>query len=213
VIPRKSLFITFEGGEGAGKTTLIESLSRYLSDLGFEVLKTREPGGTKIGEQVRTLLLEKREDLLSPHAELSLFLASRAQHIFQIIKPALEENKMVLCDRFNDSSIAYQGIARGLGKTEVANACAFISQGLNPDLTFYLDIDPSIGLSRVKRSRIQDRIEAEGLEFHQKIRNAYLELLEESNGRIRRLDASLSSQEVFLESCRILQSLFRLKHV
>lgn len=203
----KALFITFEGGEGAGKTTLIESLARHLTKSGFNVLKTREPGGTQIGEQVRSLLLEKRDEAISPHAELCLFLASRAQHVFQIVKPALDAGKIVLCDRFNDSSVAYQGIARGLGKTQVASTCDFISQGLKPDLTFYLDIDPSIGLSRVKKSRSQDRIEEEGLSFHEKIRAAYLELSKEEPDRIRRLDASLSSQEVFLKAVDILESL------
>lgn len=197
---KKGLFITFEGGEGAGKTTLIEGIFRHLTSLGYSVLKTREPGGTKIGEQVRSLLLDNREEKLSPYAELSLFLASRAQHIAEVIAPALQAEKIVLCDRYNDSSIAYQGIARGLGKKAVANACAFITQNLEPHLTFYLDIDPSLGMTRVQRTRVKDRIEAEGLSFHEKIRNAYLEIQKENPKRIHLLNASLPKERVYNEA-------------
>ncbi len=194
---KRKLFITFEGGEGAGKTTLIEGIFRHLSSLGYSVLKTREPGGTKIGEKIRSLLLEIREEKLSPYAELSLFLAARAQHIEEVILPALESGKIVLCDRFNDSSVAYQGVARNLGKEGVAEACRFISQGLEPDLTFYLDIEPSLGLSRVQRTRVQDRIEQEGLSFHAKIRKAYLDLVTENPKRMLLIDASLPKERVY----------------
>ncbi|MBU6446804.1 MAG: dTMP kinase, partial [Verrucomicrobia bacterium] len=115
-------FITFEGGEGAGKTTLIEEIARQLTQEGRPVLKTREPGGTKLGEQIRTMLLQHTGPV-SPYAEFSLFLASRAQHILEVIGPALESGKIVLCDRFNDSSIAYQGAARGLGMEQVGAFC------------------------------------------------------------------------------------------
>ncbi len=203
---KKGLLITFEGGEGAGKTTLIDSLFRNLTASGHVVLKTREPGGTKIGEQIRSLLLETREEKVSPFAELSLFLASRAQHIREVILPALDAGKIVLCDRFNDSSIAYQGIARGLGKEGVAQACLFFSEGLVPHLTFYLDIDPALGMSRVQRSRAQDRIEQEGLVFHTKIRNAYLELALDAPQRIKILDASLPKERVYQEALNLLLS-------
>jgi dTMP kinase len=203
---KTNLFITFEGGEGAGKTTLIEGLFRHLTIDGHSVLKTREPGGTKIGEQIRSLLLENRSEKVSPFAELSLFLASRAQHVAEVIRPALDAGKIVLCDRFNDSSIAYQGMARGLGKEGVEQACLFFSEGLVPDLTFYLDIDPSMGMNRVKRARTQDRIESEGLSFHIKIRNAYLELAKQSPQRIKILDASLPKERVYQEALHLLLS-------
>jgi dTMP kinase len=194
---KHKLFITFEGGEGAGKTTLIEGIFRHLTSSGYSVLKTREPGGTKMGEKIRSLLLEVQEGKVSPFAELSLFLAARAQHIDEIILPALEVGKIVLCDRFNDSSVAYQGVARNLGKEGVSQACQFISQGLHPDLTFYLDIEPSLGLSRVQRTRVQDRIEQEGLAFHAKIRKAYLDLVAENPKRMLLIDASLPKERVY----------------
>ena len=204
MLGKSGIFITFEGGEGAGKTTLIEGISRHFLSLGYSILKTREPGGTKIGEQIRSLLLEHREEKVSPYAELCLFLASRAQHIEEVIMPALEMGKVVLCDRFNDSSVAYQGIARGLGKVQVAQTCAFISEGLEPHLTFYLDIDPSVGLSRVQKTREQDRIEVEGIAFHTKIRNAYLELQKQYPKRIHRLDATLPKEEVYREAVDVI---------
>lgn len=202
---KHKLFITFEGGEGAGKTTLIEGIFRHLTSLGYAVIKTREPGGTKIGEKIRSLLLEVQEEKISPLAELSLFLAARAQHIEEVILPALQAGKIVLCDRFNDSSVAYQGMARNLGKEEVARTCGFISQGLKPDLTFYLDIEPSLGLSRVQRTRVQDRIEQEGLSFHAKIRKAYLDLSREHPERIHLLDASLPKERVFHSAIGIIK--------
>lgn len=206
---KPGFFITFEGGEGAGKTTLIEEIFRSLTVAGFSVLKTREPGGTKIGERVRSLLLENGQEKISPYAELSLFLASRAQHIAEVILPALQMGKIVLCDRFNDSSVAYQGIARGLGKEGVSQACSFFSQGLEPHLTFYLDLDPSLGLSRVQRTRVQDRIEQEGLSFHASIRKAYLELVTENPKRMHLLDASLPKERVFHESMTLINLLLK----
>jgi dTMP kinase len=148
----KALFITFEGGEGAGKTTLIDSIARQLAASHYYVVKTREPGGTHLGEHVRTLLLHDHTDQpLSSYAELFLFLAARAQQLDEVIRPALEERKIVLCDRFNDSTIAYQGIARGLGLEQVAELCGLVCRETQPHLTFYLDIDPSLGLARAKR--------------------------------------------------------------
>ncbi len=198
---RQGIFITFEGGEGAGKTTLIEELARYLSQKGRRVLKTREPGGTKLGELIRSLLLQHKEPL-SPYAELCLFLASRAQHISEVIGPALEKGEIVLCDRFNDSSVAYQGAARGLGMEKVAEMCAFISQGVQPNLTLYLDLDPEIGLQRAAKERAQDRIESETLFFHRKIREAYQEIHKAEPQRFRLLDATLPPKRVFEEAMK-----------
>ncbi len=194
--------IAFEGGEGAGKTTLIEEMARQLAKEGHHVLKTREPGGTKLGEHIRALLLQHTEPV-SPYAELSLFLASRAQHILEVIGPALEAGKIVLCDRFNDSSVAYQGAARGLGMEPVASFCKFISQGIEePDLTFYLDIDPKVGLARAGKERKHDRIEAETLMFHEKIREAYLAIHRADPRRFRLIDAMLPPAKVFEEAMK-----------
>lgn len=205
---RQGLFITFEGGEGAGKTTLIEEIVRHLMADGFSVLKTREPGGTRLGEHIRSLLLQHTEPV-SPYAELSLFLASRAQHIFEVIGPALEARKIVLCDRFNDSTIAYQGAARGLGMEKVGQFCEFVSQGLKPNLTIYLDLDPEVGLSRAAKVRTQDRIESETLLFHRRIREAFLSIHKEEPHRFRLIDATLAPDRVFREAMRLLSDLLK----
>ena len=209
---KRGLFLTFEGGEGAGKTTLIEEIARQLAAEGFSVLKTREPGGTKLGEHIRALLLQQGVPV-SPYAELCLFLASRAQHILEVIGPALEAGKIVLCDRFNDSSIVYQGIGRGLGKEKVAQFCAFVSQGLEPNLTLYLDIDPELGMSRLRKGRDPDRIEAEGMTFHEKIREAYLSIHQENPKRFRLLDASMPPIRVYEEAMKSIHPLLSAQYV
>ena len=201
----KGLFFTFEGGDGAGKTTLIEAIAHALTAKGFSVVKTREPGSTSLGEEIRALLLQRApHPPLSPYAELCLFLASRAQHILEVIRPALHANHIVLCDRFNDSSIAYQGGARGLGPKEVAAFCAFISEGLVPHLTLYLDIDPTLALRRAKKDRAEDRIESEGTLFQEKIRDAYLAIHRQERNRFHLLDATLPPKQVYEEAMRIL---------
>ncbi len=203
---KRGLFITFEGGEGAGKTTLIEGIARKLASNGFPVLKTREPGGTKLGEHIRVLLLQHTEPV-SPYSELCLFLASRAQHILEVIDPALEGGKVVLCDRFNDSSVAYQGAARGLGMEKVAAICEFISQNLKPHLTLYLDLEPEIGLKRAAKMRAHDRIESETAIFHRRIREAYLSIHRADPDRFRLIDATLPSEKVFQEAMKWIQPL------
>lgn len=202
---KRGSFITFEGGEGAGKTTLIQKMASLLVKEGQQVLVVREPGGTEVGEKIRSILLE-HSGPLSPYAELALFLASRAQHIMEVIGPALKAGKIVLCDRFNDSSVAYQGAARGLGMEAVASFCQFVSQGIEPNLTFYLDIDPRIGLARAAIERKQDRIEAEKLMFHEKIREAFLEIVRAHPHRMHRLDASLSPEQVCEEAMKKVHS-------
>jgi len=207
------LFITFEGGEGAGKTTLIEEVIRQLLTEGYDLVKTREPGGTSLGEQIRHLLLAPAEKPISPYTELALFLASRAQHIAEVIGPALEQKKLVLCDRFNDSTIAYQGAARGLGMGKVADCCAFMSQGLEPHLTIYLDIDPAIGLQRVQRSRNQDRIELETLAFHTKIREAFRSFHQQFPHRVHLIDATQAPAKVFEDAMVFIHTLLSRYHV
>ncbi len=165
------------------------------------MVKSREPGGTKLGEEIRKILLQHTEPL-SYYAEFALFLASRAQHIHEVIGPALEEGKVVLCDRFNDSSVAYQGAARGLGMQKVSEFCQFISQGLEPHLTLYLDLQPELGLARAAKTRKQDRIEAETIPFHEKIREAYLEIQHTEAHRFKLIDATLSPDRVFEEAMK-----------
>lgn len=191
-------FVTFEGGEGAGKTTLIQKLEKELIQRQVPYLVTREPGGTFLGEKIRSLLLDRTEPI-SAYAELALFLASRAEHVEKKILPALNESKIVLCDRFNDSSVVYQGFARDLGMMQVASTAHFLSHSLKPDLTFYLDIDPEIGLSRVVKRGKADAFEQEDLSFHQKIREGYLTLCQMEPDRICKIDASKSSEEVYQE--------------
>jgi dTMP kinase len=150
---------------------------------------------------------------MSPYAELCLFLASRAQHIAEKIAPLLARGETVLCDRFNDSSVAYQGLARGLGMDQVQEVCNFICQGLKPTLTFYLDIEPSLGLARAKKARHQDRIEAETIAFHQKIREAYHQIHQKDPKRFRMLDASKSPGDVHSEAMKIWHAAIKDSHV
>jgi len=200
---KKGLFITIEGGEGSGKTTLIESLGKHLVEKEYDVLATREPGGTDLGENIRNFLLRFGQDeIFSSRAELALFLASRAQHVEEVILPSLKEGKIIICDRYNDSSIAYQGYARGLDLKMVKTSCKFFSSDVNPSLTFYLDIDPKIGLERVKKASLDksisyDRIESEDLVFHQKVRQAFHEIAKLETNRFYIIDASKSPNEVF----------------
>ena len=186
----RGLFITFEGGEGAGKTTQIALLRSALERDGANVCVTREPGGDSVSETVRHLLLTSD---MTPRAELLLFLASRAQNVEHVIKPHLEQGGIVLCDRFTDSSLAYQGWARGLGIEAVAQLNAFATGGLVPDVTFLLDLDPEQGLSRQPD---HNRMENEGLEFHRRAREGFLRVAANDAARIVVLDASRPAGEL-----------------
>ena len=194
----KSLFITFEGGEGSGKTTIIERVKTALEEKKKEVVTTREPGGVALGEAVRKIVLESSEPV-APIAELLLFLAARAQHVEEKIKPAINARKVVLCDRFTDSTLAYQGFARGLGIEALVPICRMAASSLEPDLTIYLDIAPEVGLERAKNARKEeksDRIEIETIAFHQKVREGFLALAERSPTRIVTIDASQDLEKV-----------------
>jgi len=198
---KKGLFITFEGGDGAGKTTLIESLHMHLEKGGKrQVVKTREPGATSVGKEIRKLVLHSHALNLVKRCELLLFLADRAQHVEELILPALKKGQVVLCDRFNDSTIAYQSGARGLDEKAVRSLCNFACDKLTPDLTIYLDLDPKIGLKRVQKAGRgeSDRIEAETLKFHQMIRTTYLSLVKKHPKRFFLIDASKTPEEVYL---------------
>ncbi|TXI41921.1 MAG: dTMP kinase, partial [Nitrosomonas sp.] len=175
----------------------------------YEVLQTREPGGSSLGELVRQwLLMPSKEARLCARAELCLFLASRAQHIEEVINPALEAGKIILCDRFNDSTIAYQGIGRGLGLDYVKQLCTLICEGVTPDLTFYLDIAPEIGLGRVAkadRGDSLDRIEQEALSFHERIRKGFLQIAAKEKSRIHVIDAHQSREEVLQQVFEVIE--------
>ena len=196
---REGLFVTFEGGEGAGKTTLIHRLKEKLISEGFETLLTREPGGSALGEAIRHLILFRDPNIaMTPLAELQLFLAARAQHVEELIRPSLEEKKIVLCDRFNDTSVAYQGIARELGQSLVENLCSLVCGKVQPSLTFYLDIDPEEGMRRVHQTlRVLDSMENEGQTFHQKVREGFLKIAQDNPARVKVIDASLPKDVVF----------------
>lgn len=171
------MFITFEGGEGSGKTSVIKAISSLLTEKNISHITTREPGGSVIAEKIRKILLDKENGNLKPKTEALLFAASRVQHLDEIILPALEENKIVLCDRYLDSSLAYQGYARNLGIEDVLRVNHFAAKVL-PNYTFYIDVDPNLGLRRASNRGELNRLDLETLEFHQKVREGYLKLKE-----------------------------------
>jgi len=179
-------FIAFEGGEGAGKSTQEALLADWLTGLGRDVLRTREPGGTPAGEAIRAILLGNEYAGLDDRAEALLFAASRGEHVMRVIQPALDAGAVVVCDRYVDSSIAYQGIGRELGD-EVREVNLWATRGLQPDLTVVLDIDPAVGLSRVKNP---DRLESEPIEYHRTVRQGFLDIAAADPTRYLVLDAA-----------------------
>jgi len=184
---KKGIFVTFEGIDGCGKSTQAGAFRQSLTDRGIEFLQVREPGGTAIGEKIRTLLLDRDNDGMTSEAELLLYEAARSQK--DVIRPALEEGKVVICDRFYDSSVAYQGYARGLDLEAVEFLNRFATRGLEPDLTFLLDLPVREAHNRMNvRQETMDRLEAEGLDFMEKVRAGYLELVRR-HPRIVKLDA------------------------
>lgn len=190
-------FIVFEGGEGAGKSTQVAELARKLRSAGSHVVLTREPGGVPSAEAIRSLLLDPNGDGLTDRAEALLFAAARAEHVAQLIRPALERGDVVICDRFIDSSVAYQGVARNLGVDQIADLSAWATDGLLPDLTIVLDIDPVEGLVRAGHtSDSPDRMESESLQFHQQVRQAFLDRAATSPQRYVVLDATLPTDVV-----------------
>ena len=179
-------FIAFEGGEGAGKSTQEGLLAQSLIDRGHAVVRTREPGGTAAGEQIRHVLLSPEFEGLDPRAEALLFAASRGEHVARVIRPALERGDVVICDRYIDSSIAYQGYGRDLGPSRVRDLSMWATGDLLPDLTVVLDVDPEVGLARFAQ---RDRLEAEPLEYHRSVRAGFLALAAAEPGRYLVLDA------------------------
>jgi dTMP kinase len=196
------MFITFEGIEGCGKSTQIRRLARRLAGLRIPVRLTFEPGGTRIGKRIRRILLDSRNRELSPLAELMLYAAERAQHVEEIIKPALEQGAWVLCDRFSDATVVYQGLARGQDMALVRLLNTKVTQGIRPDITVLLDCPVEVGLTRaISRNRAdgakgQDRFENEDRRFHQKVRKGYLTLARREPKRFLVVRADGSADEV-----------------
>jgi dTMP kinase len=192
---KKGIFITFEGPDGAGKTTIINMIAEKLES----VMLTREPGGIDIAEQIRRVILAKENTAMDPRTEALLYAAARRQHLMEKVKPALNEGVAVLCDRFVDSSLAYQGYGRGLGIDEVFNINQFAIEDMMPDLTVYFDIDPEVGLKRISKNKGREvnRLDLENLDFHYKVREGYYLLLERFPERMVKIDATKSLNEVF----------------
>ena len=192
------MFITLEGPEGSGKTTAVEFAVNKLIAMGYEIVRTREPGGTPIAEQIRNVILDKANTVMDPRTEALLYAASRRQHLVEKVWPAIKEGKIVVCDRFLDSSLAYQGGARGLGVEEILNVNLFATENQWPDLTLLFDIDPTIGLARIasNASREVNRLDLEKLDFHNKVRNTFLDLSKKYPDRYIVIDASKPKEEV-----------------
>lgn len=190
---RKGLFITFEGGDGCGKTTQIKLLDEYLREKGYKTLLTREPGSKGLGIKLREILLNY-EGEVSPTCESFLFLADRAQHVDCIIKPALEEGVIVLCDRHTDSTVAYQGYGRGLDLEQIHNLNNIATSGLKPDLTIVLDVDVETSQKRVGAEK--DRMESAGIEFFERVRKGFLEIAKQEPERVKVVDSTQTIEEI-----------------
>lgn len=195
-------FITFEGIEGSGKSTQIQRVQRHLEAQGRRVCVTREPGGTPMAEAIRDLLLDPAHAALSPAAELFLYEAARAQHVDEKIRPALEAGQIVLCDRFADSTTAYQGAGRGLERNDVLRLHQAATRGVWPDLTIVLDLPAEAGLARARQTGAPDRIEAEPLAFHERVRHEFLRLANEEPNRIAVYDAAQPADALTAAVCR-----------
>lgn len=193
-----SLFVTFEGGEGSGKSSAIALLNQRLIERGYQTVLTREPGGTPIAEQIRNVILDKENTAMDSRTEALLYAASRRQHLVEKVWPAIKEGKIVLCDRYLDSSLAYQGGARGLGIDEVLNINLFATEGTFPDLTLLFDIEPELGLERIAKnaSREVNRLDLERIEFHRGVRKTFLELAARYPERFVIIDASKPLNDV-----------------
>lgn len=191
-------FITIEGPEGAGKTTVMQDVFEQLQSEGYDLISTREPGGIRISEKIREIILDNEFTEMDGRTEALLYAAARRQHLVEKIEPALAQGKIVLCDRFVDASLAYQGYARGLGIDEVLTINEFAIGKLMPDLTLYFDVDPEIGLNRIAKNnnRELNRLDVESLTFHQAVRTGYQEVVKRYPKRIQVIDASQSQEEV-----------------
>lgn len=201
-------FITFEGPEGSGKTSVIEGVYNYFTKKGYDVIVTREPGGIKISEDIRSIILSKENTEMDAYTEALLFAAARSQHLKEKVVPALEKGQLVLCDRFIDSSLAYQGHARGLGIDNVYNINKFAIGDHLPDITLFIDVPPHVGLDRVfsNKDRKVDRLDLETIEFHNKVYEGYKILSERFKDRFVSIDGTNSKEDVIEDTIQIIKT-------
>ena len=207
----RGLFISFEGTEGSGKTSVIKSCEEFLKNKGFKVILTREPGGIKISEQIRNIILSNDNTEMDPMTEALLFAASRRQHLVEKIIPALNDGYIVLCDRYVDSSLVYQGISRGIGLEKVLEINRYAIDDLFPDLTIFIDVRPEVGLKRVfnGEGREINRLDLEKLPFHQKIYDGYVSLCDMFSERIKRVNGEQDRELVSRDSIELIKELLR----
>ena len=205
----KGRFISFEGTEGSGKTSVIKEVKKHLESQGYDVLITREPGGIKISEKIRDIILDVDHVEMDARTEALLFAASRRQHLIEKVIPALKEGKIVLCDRFVDSSLVYQGIARNLGLEDVYSINKFAIETTLPDLTIFVDVRPEVGLKRVfdTPNREINRLDLEKLNFHKKIYQGYLDLIKKFPDRIKRINGEQDIIDVASEAIKTISSI------
>ncbi len=196
------MFITFEGGEGSGKTSLIQYIKKSLSS--HDIVYTREPGGSMVAEAIRDIILNPKYMGVTAYTEALLYAASRAQHLDEVVIPALEQDKIVLCDRYLDSSLAYQGYARDLGFDFVLSINQYATCHM-PDLTFYIDLDPKIGLSRIAFREKFDRLDQESIKFHYQVRDGYLKVIEKYPNRVIKIDGDRPLEEIAEEILTIIK--------
>jgi len=196
----KGLFITFEGPDGSGKTTVATAVCERLAEMGYDVIHTREPGGIAISEDIRKIILDPKNTMMDAKTEALLYAASRRQHLVEKVFPAMEEGKIVICERFLDSSLAYQGFGRQLGFDEVLSINLFAIDNTYPDMTIYLDVDEQVGLDRLSSRDFKDRLDQESIDFHHRVSQGYREVLRRFSDRITIVDASASKEEVIEES-------------
>lgn len=206
------IFITLEGPDGSGKTTALQEIVKKLPEYtNKQIFATREPGGSPIAEKIREIILDTAHTEMDARTEALLYAASRRQHLVEKVIPALEKGAVILCDRFVDSSIAYQGFARGIGESGIFKINEFATEGLQPDLTLFLDIPAEVGLERIltnQNSREYNRLDQEKLAFHEKVREGYLRLAAEYPERIVTIDGCLSSEEVAKQCLQSIQNRF-----
>ena len=208
----KGCFITVEGTDGSGKSTQIELLMKYLTDKGLDIVFSREPGGTEISEKIREIILDIDNKNMTGTTEALLYAAARSQHVEEKIIPALEAGKIVICDRFVDSSIAYQGAARNLGADVIMQMNSFALHGLMPDMTLFFDLSPEKGILRKKNERALDRLEAEKLDFHKRVYEGYRMLCKMYHDRIVPIDADRSVETVHKDVVEAIDRLLKEKH-
>jgi len=203
----KGKFITFEGPDGSGKGTIIKYVKRFLEKNGIDYVLTREPGGIEISEEIREIILNKKHLSMDERTEALLYAAARRQHLVEIVVPALKKGKIVICDRFVDSSLAYQGYARGIGIDEVLKINRFAIDELMPDLTIFLDVRPEVGLERINKSKVRkkDRLDLESLGFHKRVHEGYQRVLERYPNRIKSINAEESIKSVSEATIRVVE--------